>query len=342
MQQLIFTHNPSEVLSGLPQGRDLWIIADENTAALALPRLDLPEHKTIVIPAGDASKNLDTLASIWRRLSEGGTTRSSLAVCLGGGVVTDIGGFAAATFKRGMEFVNMPTTLLGAVDAAVGGKTGINFCGLKNEIGAFCPACTVVISTMFFDTLPRQELLSGYAEMIKHSLLDCPAEVGRIMNLDIDSAAELLPAIERSVAVKQRIVDSDPHEQGLRKALNLGHTCGHAIESLALRRGTPVPHGYAVAWGLVCALSLSVMKAGFPKDTFYTVARFVKERYGRPPYDCDDYAYLLAAMAHDKKNPSPDRIAFTLLSAPGAPLINQTASHADIESALDIALTLLE
>lgn len=342
MQQLIFTHRPSEALRGLAQGRDLWVIADENTAALALPRLDLPSHRAIVIPAGDAAKDLDTLASIWRRLSEGGATRSSLAICLGGGVVTDIGGMAAATFKRGMGFVNVPTTLLGAVDAAVGGKTGINFCGLKNEIGVFCPAGAVVVSTLFFDTLPRQELLSGYAEMIKHSLLDSPAELASIMNLDLDSAAELLPAIERSVAVKRRIVDSDPRELGPRKALNLGHTCGHAIESMALRRGRPVPHGYAVAWGLVCALGLSVMRAGFPKDTFYAVARFVKERYGRPPYDCDDYADLLAAMARDKKNPSPGRIALTLLSAPGAPLINQIASPADMQSALDIALTLLE
>lgn len=342
MQQLIFTHRPSEAICGLAQGRDLWVIADENTAALALPRLALPEHRTIVIPAGDAGKDLDTLASIWRRLSEGGATRSSLVVCLGGGVVTDIGGFAAATFKRGMEFVNVPTTLLGAVDAAVGGKTGINFCGLKNEIGAFCPARAVVVSTLFFSTLPLTELLSGYAEMLKHGLLESSAELARLMEIDIDKADELLPAIERSVAVKQRIVDSDPREQGPRKALNLGHTCGHAIESLVLRRGRPVPHGYAVAWGLVCALALSAMRVGFPKDTLYAVARFVKERYGRPPYDCADYPDLLAAMAHDKKNSSPDRIAFTLLAAPGTPLINQAAAPADIESALDIALTLLE
>lgn len=342
MQQLIFTHQPSEALRGLVRDRDLWVIADENTAALALPRLALPEHRAIVIPAGDAAKDIDSLASIWRQLSQGGATRASLAVCLGGGVVTDIGGMAAATFKRGMDFVNVPTTLLGAVDAAVGGKTGINFCGLKNEIGVFCPASAVVVSTLFFSTLPLQELLSGYAEMLKHGLLESQAELARLMELDIDRADELLPAIERSVAVKRRIVDSDPREQGPRKALNLGHTCGHAIESIAMRRGSPVPHGYAVAWGLVCALALSVMRADFPKDTLYALARFVKERYGRPPYDCVDYADLIAVMAHDKKNPSPGRIAFTLLSAPGVPLINQIVNPVDIESALDIALTLLE
>lgn len=342
MQQLIFTHQPSEALCSLVGGRDLWVIADENTAALALPRLDLPEHRTIVIPASDASKDLDTLTSIWRQLSEGGATRSSLAICLGGGVVTDIGGMAAATFKRGMEFVNVPTTLLGAVDAAVGGKTGINFCGLKNEIGVFCPASAVVVTTLFFSTLPEKELLSGYAEMLKHGLLEGPAEIARLMDIDIADGDELLPAIERSVAVKRRIVDSDPREQGPRKALNLGHTCGHAIESLALHRGRPVPHGYAVAWGLVCELALSAMLASFPKDSLYAVARYVKERYGRPPYDCADYPELLTMMAHDKKNPSPDRITFTLLATPGMPLINQTASPADIESCLDIALTLLE
>lgn len=342
MQELIFTNEPAAALRELCDGRDLWVIADENTARLALPRIELPAHRLITIPDGDENKSLSSLAAIWTALSSGGATRSSMVICLGGGMVTDIGGMAAATFKRGMPFVNVPTTLLGAVDAAVGGKTGINFCGLKNEVGVFCEAQAVVISTLFFSTLPQRELLSGYAEMLKHALLSGPGELASTVNLDLGDSEALLAALERSVAVKQRVVDSDPRESGPRKALNLGHTFGHAIESLAMRRSVPVPHGYAVAWGLVCELALSCSRAGFSPDILTAVARHVKELYGRPPYDCADYPELFAAMAHDKKNPSPDHIIFTLLKAPGEPLIDQTAAPSDIEATLDIALTLLE
>ena len=232
----------------------------------------------------------------------------------------------------------MPTTLLSAVDAAVGGKTGINFGGLKNEIGAFCDADAVVISTSWLATLPAEELKSGYAEMIKHALIDSPAEYRRLLDFDIAAAdlTGLLPLVERSVMVKKGVVEQDPREQGIRRALNLGHTAGHAFESLAMRRGRPVPHGYAVAWGLVVDLIISHMKLGFPSAAVHELAAYVGRVYGVMPITCDDYPALLELMSHDKKNATPGAINFTLLDAPGKIHIDCIVDARDIEAALDI------
>lgn len=263
-------------------------------------------------------------------------------------MVSDIGGFAAATFKRGMHFINIPTTLLGAVDAAVGGKTGINFSGLKNEVGAFAEADSVVINTVFINTLPMQEVLSGYAEMLKHGLLDDKATFAALLQYDITDREDgsdperLLSLVQRSVGVKKEIVEQDPHERGLRRALNLGHTIGHAFESMAMERNNPVPHGYAVAWGLVVELVISHMLMGFPSDTMHQLAAFVKENYGNYPLDCKDYPHLIELMSHDKKNSSPDAINFTLLSDVGEIHINQTVSPKIITAALDIFRDLTE
>ena len=250
-----------------------------------------------------------------------------------------MGGFAAATFKRGIRFINVPTTLLSAVDAAVGGKTGINFEGYKNEIGAFAPADAVVISTATFATLPTEELLSGYAEMLKHGLLSSAQDYNELLNFDIVNADldRLLPLLEKSVRVKERIVEEDPREQGIRRALNLGHTAGHAFESLALEREAPVPHGYAVAWGMLVEMILSHLIEQFPSEELYRYATYLKEHgYGTPAITCDDYPRLLALMSHDKKNDTPDHINFTLLSHPGTPLIDRTADNTLITESLDI------
>ena len=217
--------------------------------------------------------------------------------------MTDLGGFAAATFKRGIRFINIPTTLLSAVDAAVGGKTGVNFNGLKNEIGVFKEAETVIISTVFFSTLPERELKSGYAEMLKHGLLDGEAVYNKLLDYDFDNVAGngLLRLVEESVNVKRRIVEQDPFEQGLRRALNLGHTAGHAFESLALKRNSPVPHGYAVAWGMVVEAVLSHTEKGFPSAELYRLADYVCRHYGAFHITCDDYPELIEFMRHDKK-----------------------------------------
>lgn len=350
MQQLIFTNRVGEAIDASVdrmRPSKLFLVTDSNVDALVLPALVETSKSTrgatkIVVAAGDVNKNIESLSQIWRALVEGGANRRSAVVCQGGGVVTDMGGFAAATFKRGIPFINVPTTLLSAVDAAVGGKTGINFCGLKNEIGAFCNAAEVIISTQYFATLPQSELLSGYAEMIKHALLTSDDAFTRLMEFDIlgSDLASLLPLLEESVMVKKRIVEADPTERGLRKALNLGHTPGHAFESLAMERSKPVPHGFAVAWGLVTDLVLSHIQLGFPSAKLHRLASFVAEHYGAPAISCDDYPELIRLMHHDKKNIDAN-IRFTLLKEPGAVELDATAGDEDIAAALDITRDLL-
>ena len=205
----------------------LFILTDEHTRRLCLPLVGSSERIRQAVPicigAGDIHKNLDTLAHVWTALSNQGATRHSLLINLGGGMVTDLGGFAAATFKRGFAYINIPTTLLSMVDAAVGGKTGINFNGLKNEIGAFAPASSVLIDCQFLKTLDRQNLLSGYAEMLKHGLISEEGHWAELMTFDMDHPdyGKLQQLVGESVQIKERIVAQDPFEQGIRKAVNL-------------------------------------------------------------------------------------------------------------------------
>ncbi|MDE6109524.1 MAG: 3-dehydroquinate synthase, partial [Muribaculaceae bacterium] len=326
----------------------LFVVADHNTARLCLPLLAatspaVAAATVLTVAPGDEAKTLHAAESLWQRLTEAGATRRSMILNLGGGMVTDLGGFAAATFKRGMPCLNVLTTLLGAVDAAVGGKTAVNFAGLKNQVGVFAPPAATFISTCFFSSLPARELLSGYAEMLKHALLEGPEALAAALGCDIialDTAA-LLPLLRESVATKARIVAADPTERGLRKALNLGHTAGHALEELALEKGTPVPHGFAVAWGLVVELVLSHTECGMSTQWLYPVAACVRRLYGTIPATCDDYPRLLALMAHDKKNATPGAINFTLLAASGHPRVDCTATPAAITAALDIARDLV-
>ena len=338
----------------------LFVLTDENTEKACWPLIKvflcLRKANLITIKANDINKSLESVSHVWSELQRMGATRHSCLINLGGGMVTDLGGFAASTFKRGIDFINIPTTLLAMVDASVGGKTGINFGGLKNEIGVFNDSKFVILDTHFLKTLDRENILSGYAEMLKHglisplhkegapSLFEKGAERG-LLSFDIEhpDMQELKRMVDESVQVKQRIVLRDPTEQGLRKALNLGHTIGHAFESYALNnpsswRGqekeAPILHGYAVAWGLVCELYLSVIKTGFPVDRMRQVVHFIFEHYGRMPITCHDYPTLLQLMTHDKKNIA-GQINFTLLGDIGDIRINQTATKQEIEEALD-------
>ena len=348
----------------------LFILTDETTRELCWPVVSgypcLQGAEVISIGATDTHKTLDSLAHVWEELGRLGGTRHTLLINIGGGMVTDLGGFAASTFKRGIQYINIPTTLLAMVDASVGGKTGINFRGLKNEIGVFNNAATVILSTQFLRTLDRENILSGYAEMLKHGLISNEAMWAELVNFDIDAMSTtdsslftlhsslLQRMLADSVAVKQRIVTEDPLEHGLRKALNLGHTVGHAFESFALSTmgtvpsvssaanytgtvpsvQTPLLHGYFVAFGLVCELYLSAVKTDFPTDKMRQTVSFIREHYGRMPITCDDYPTLFELMTHDKKN-TAGRINFTLLGGIGDILINQTATKEEIYEALD-------
>ena len=338
-QNLIFSEDlqrdlQSEIESASPDR--LFVLTDENTRRLCWPLVEgfsaFSDARLIEIPQGDANKNLDSLAMVWEALQRGGGTRHSLLVNLGGGMVCDLGGFAASTFKRGIRFVNIPTTLLAMVDASVGGKTGVNFGGLKNEIGTFSEPQAVVIDTKFLETLDRENLLSGYAEMLKHGLLDTVEHWAEVLQFTIHNLQ--FTTIQQSIAVKQRIVASDPHEKKLRKALNLGHTFGHAFESFSIQHPTPILHGHAVAFGLICELYLSVVKCGFPTEKMRQTVQFIRENYGSLPITCDDYPELIRLMQHDKKNIG-DTIRFTLLADIGDIRLDQTASHEEIKEALD-------
>ena len=322
----------------------VFVLTDDITQECCLSKVAalLTKHNatTITIRHDDTNKTLATLADVWTVLQRGGATRHSLLMNLGGGMVTDLGGFAAATFKRGINFINIPTTLLAMVDAAVGGKTGINFGGLKNEVGAFANARYVIVNTCFLDTLDTANLCSGYAEMLKHSLISNAQMWAEHVNFDIlqPDLAELQRMVAASIAVKEHIVADDPHEHGIRKALNFGHTIGHALEEFSMQQSTPPPgtllHGYAVAFGLIGELYISARKAGFPTARLHQTARFIRENYGAVAFTCDDYPTLLNLMRHDKKNTS-DTINFTLLHDIGDIRINQTATDEEIREALD-------
>lgn len=340
---LIFTENIEtdlkKELSGYAPNQ-IFMLSDSNTQTLCLPVIRglkcLSEAHFLSIPAGDDHKNIENLAKVWQFLSQEGATRKSILINIGGGMITDLGGFAAASFKRGIPCIHIPTTILAAVDASVGGKTGINFNGLKNEIGAFHLPKTVLFYAPFFKSLDRQNLLSGYAEMLKHGLLSNTGYWNELLSLNLSNpeSAEFLAAVKESVLIKENITEQDPKEQGLRKALNLGHTVGHAFESLALKRGEPILHGYAIAWGLLCELYLSSKFLGFPKDILQHYIHFVREEYGVFHITCKDYPGLYESMTHDKKNESK-AINFTLLSNIGEIHLDQTANQAQIEEMLD-------
>lgn len=341
-QQIILSTSICDELTALcdTKADKLFVLTDTTTHEKCLPLLSgceaLKEAVHIVIGATDTHKTLDTLAYVWQQLGHGGGSRHSLMVCLGGGMVTDLGGFAASTFKRGIRFINIPTTLLAMVDAAVGGKTGINFGGLKNEIGVFNESQAVVINTQFLQTLDAENIRSGYAEMLKHALLSGGDLLAR--HLDFDLADPDLPRLQKMVAesikVKEAIVKTDPHEHGLRKALNLGHTFGHALESLALEQDRAVLHGYAVAWGLVCELYLSCTLRQFPESVMRQCVKFIRDYYGTFDFECKAYDHLYDLMRHDKKNQA-GVINFTLLNGVGDIALDCHATQNDVYEAFD-------
>ena len=325
---------------GNQQAECVFVLTDENTERYCLPALMVSDKLKgchfITIPAGDENKTINSAVEIWKYLSENGANRKSLMINLGGGMITDIGGFTASTFKRGIRYINVSTTLLGAVDAATGGKTGINFSGLKNEIGVFAPADSVLINVDFFKTLDDRNIRSGYAEMVKHALIDTKEEWEDVLKFDLETINfdRLKTLLDRTIRIKERIVDKDPFEANIRKALNLGHTFGHAFESWSYKTEKPALHGYAVMWGLLCELYLSFIKLNFPKDELLRLKYLIKEYYGLFEFSCNDYDSLYELMTHDKKNDSKE-INFTLLADIGDIHINQTATKEEIFECFD-------
>lgn len=340
MNNIIFTREAGKTLQEKLAGctpREIFVLTDENTREYCLNILkdvEYPEEHLITIPEGELHKSLDSVAQIWTVLSRQGARRNSVLINVGGGLITDIGGFAASCFKRGIRCINIPTTLLAQVDASVGGKTGINFNGLKNEIGTFSIPEWVIIDNGFLKTLSYRQVLSGFAEMLKHALLAGEEELAEVMNVDLNRAdsVEFLELIKKSVSVKAAVVRADPKEKGIRKSLNFGHTIGHAIESVAIEHELSVCHGDAVAYGMVAELYLSMKRLGLKEKYYAAVRRFVHEHY--PAYhSVVSVDELYALMLHDKKN-ERDGVNFTLLRSPGEFEIDNYCSREEILEAL--------
>ncbi|HNW50432.1 MAG TPA: 3-dehydroquinate synthase [Prolixibacteraceae bacterium] len=314
------------IVAAYPEGK-VYLVVDENTREFCLPQLQqypvFASIPVLEIRSGEENKSLESVVKVWNFLEENNADRKSLLINLGGGMLSDLCGFAASCFKRGLHFVNIPTTLLSQVDASVGGKTGINFNGLKNEIGVFNQPRTVIIVSRFLKSLDRANLLSGYAEMLKHGLIHSKPHWDECLAFDLDNIDyELLnEMIGRSVAVKEYFVVKDPTEKNIRKALNLGHTVGHAFESLALHQNRPILHGYAVAYGMVVELFLSSKKAGFPMEETERISKWIVDTYGAFTISPSDFETLYLKMTKDKKNEA-GRINFTLVPEIGKVEIN--------------------
>ena len=343
------SHDVYAILRDTLSGRRTFIVTDRNVERLVMPGLSdavkgIGECPAFAISPGEENKTIRTVEGIWRWLMENGATRQDLLLNIGGGMVCDTGGFAAATFKRGMSCANIATTLLAAADAAVGGKTGVNFGGVKNAVGAFAMPVFTDVLPEAFATLPRGELLSGYGELLKMALIGSAGMLRHLVSInpdqtDFDTLARLA---RQAAAMKMEIVEKDPQEAGLRRILNFGHTAGHAIESLMLHRGKGVAHGVAVAWGIVVAMVLSRMVADGCRDDRYTVANaIVRPLFGPLPVSCDDYPELLSLMHSDKKHTGPDSVRFILLESPGNPIRDVDVSDDDITAAFDIARDML-
>ena len=327
------------IISNYPEDK-VFLVTDDKCEKYCLPLIyntpGIDKIKKVIIASGEENKNLSAVEKIWLFLSQNGADRKSMVINLGGGMVTDLGSFAASTFKRGLDFVNIPTTLLSQVDASVGGKTGFNFNGLKNEIGVINQPKTVLIDTRFLKTIDRDNFISGYAEMIKHGLINSQDHLAEVRSFDLKNPdfVELAGIIARSVAIKDWFVFEDPNELNIRKALNFGHTIGHAFESFSLQSPDPILHGYAVAYGMIAELYLSHRVLNFPLELLNELSAWLLKVYGKFDIREQDFSLLYDLMTHDKKNEGK-RVNFTLIPSAGDVMINQNCSRELVFEALD-------
>jgi len=319
----------------------IFVLVDSHTHEACLPNF-LAELTTeitievIEITPGEIHKNIETCTGVWNVLSELDADRKSLMINVGGGVVTDLGGFVASTFKRGISYINVPTSLLAMVDASVGGKTGVDLGTLKNQIGVINIPEMVLIDTTFLTTLPANEMRSGLAEMLKHGLIYDEAYWKKMINLADFTIEDLDRLIFESVQIKNTVVTEDPKEQGLRKILNFGHTLGHAIESYLLTHETKdaLLHGEAIAIGMILASYISNQQEGFPIEKLTEIKRVMLDMYGKTEFESADYDAIIDLMKYDKKN-SHGNINFVLLSDIGTPVLDKIVPNATIINAFN-------
>ena len=322
----------------------IFILVDSNTHQLCLSRFlqnlqTSTSIEVIEMDAGEEFKSLETCDGIWKALSELGADRKSLMINLGGGVVTDLGGFVAATFKRGISFIHVPTTLLAMVDAALGGKNGVNLDSLKNQVGIIRLPELVLLDPDFLQTLPSEEMRSGLAEMLKHGLIADEEYWNKLSDLKGLDLSDLESLILRSVEIKQEVVAQDPTEQGLRKSLNFGHTLGHGIESYFLeeRAGRKLLHGEAVAIGMVLAAYISCKLEDFPENKLVEIKDVIVSIFGRVSFSKEDQDKIISLLKFDKKNEG-GKINFVLLRQIGEPVLDRQVPNELLYRAFDYYL----
>lgn len=323
---------------GQPGFSQVAILVDENTRACCLPLLlraapALRDALFLEIPAGESFKTIDTCSRLWEELLSRHVDRNALLINLGGGVIGDMGGFVASTYKRGFAFINIPTTLLAQVDATVGGKLGVDFGSVKNAVGLFVNPTAVLVCPGFLKTLPNEELLSGFAEMIKHSLISSAQHWKHVKKLNPLKINNWETLIHDSLLVKKKIVVQDPHEKNVRKVLNFGHTLGHAFESAALQKGTPLLHGHAVALGIIAESFLSNKLTGLKSGELEEITDFIMQHYKNYFPDVSKINWQ-KWIKHDKKNAN-GKFNFTLLKSIGKPVINVDCEEKLLHQSVD-------
>jgi 3-dehydroquinate synthase len=314
------------------------IVTDSRVAKLFLEKVKkaIPFRTNhIILPAGENHKNIKSVESIWRKLLECHSDRETLIVNLGGGVISDIGGFAASTFMRGLDFVQIPTTLLAQVDASIGGKTGINFLGIKNLIGTFQQPIGVVIDTQTLETLPKREFLSGFAEIIKHGLIYDKKYFFHVTSkspLEFNSG-ELVEIITKSCRIKADIIQKDTTEKDLRKILNFGHTIGHAIEALSLKTDKPLLHGEAINIGMLIEAKISFLTGLLSLSEFQMIQDALGKTELPISANITDFAGMMKKMQNDKKNKNRE-VNWTLLKGIGQAVFDQKVENSIVKKAL--------
>ncbi len=327
---------PFQALLSTKNYSGIFVLVDDNTKEHCLPLLEKLlgnfEKTIITIRPGEENKTLETCDYIWSFFIDNKTDRHALLINLGGGVIGDMGGFSAATYKRGIDFLQMPTTLLAQVDASVGGKLGVNFQGIKNSIGIFHDPIAVFVYPDFIKTLEERELKSGFAEVIKHGLLGADSTWKIITKTDFKNL-NFNSIIFDSIQYKNKIVQEDPRESGKRKVLNLGHTIGHALESLSHKTDTPMLHGEAIVIGLVCEGFISYRLLDFKKEDLDILCNLIFNIYKKEDLSKYGTENLLKKMGQDKKN-REQKINFTLLRELGQPVWDQEVTVELIEESL--------